>query len=135
LQSAHALAKRLGLEAPGDDWEKIWRILDEHGGPLVYLYAIRDHRMGLVKFGKSINPQARLKQMATGNAADLFLLGYCEQTDHLTGKEVHQRLKRFRVHGEWFTHNEEAETVIKEMRGRYVDGRSAGSCGAKANTD
>ena len=110
---ARRIARSNSLPVPADDdWESVWKILDTHEMPS-FLYAIADNRNRLVKFGKSLNPAARLKQIKTGNALQLHLCGYCEEKSPLTEAEVHKAVSHHRVSGEWFRLNDETESIIK----------------------
>ena len=115
LNAAREIAKRLSLPDPVDDWETIWSLLDKNGLP-VYLYAIADNRNKIVKFGKSQNPVHRLKTIKTGNALELYLCGYCKNESPLTEKEVHAKLKPFRVAGEWFRLSDEVQETILAIK-------------------
>ena len=67
------------------------------------LYFIQSSKTGMIKVGRSKNPDKRLKQLQTGNSNTLRLiasfdgLGWMERT-------VHNRLERWRTrqNGEWF---------------------------------
>jgi hypothetical protein len=45
---------------------------------ILYVYAIREVDTGNIKLGISKNPQARLRQLQTGNSSRLELVAYCE---------------------------------------------------------
>ena len=119
----------LGLKVDSDNWEQIWALLDEYG-QLEYLYVIYDRKNRLAKFGKSVSPSARLRQLRTGNGNDIHLLAYCENKTPLTETNVHRELAEFRVSGEWFRMCPEVQMKIDEIRrsrGANRDGSTAGS--------
>lgn len=63
-----------------------------------FVYAIWDGCA--VKIGKSKgHPQRRLDALQTGNPRTLRLLAY---TVELTESDVHRKLRRHRIRGEWF---------------------------------
>lgn len=67
------------------------------------LYVIQSDNTGMIKIGRSINPEKRLKQLQTGNPNRLKLiasfkgLGWRE-------KLLHERLKNWSAEGEWFSY-------------------------------
>jgi len=119
MQAAKQIAQKRSLPDPEGDWETVWELLNEIDAKLPeFLYAIGDRKNGLVKFGRSNNPVARLKALRIGNGADLGLWGYCPHESPLTEREVHKRLKAFRVSGEWFRMTAEVKTVVGEIQRR-----------------
>lgn len=111
---AIAAAREFHLD-PGD-WEGIWQTLQTYGPP-TYLYAIVDKTNGLVKFGRSKNPESRLKSLKTGNGVHLELLAFCAEKHEMNERQVHRRLHAWRRQGEWFEMNGPARRVIAEMNG------------------
>ena len=71
--------------------------------PDMYVYAIRNTETGSVKLGISRNPQARLKQLQTGNDCSLELLA-CRRAENRFRDEsaLHGKYKDKLVRGEWF---------------------------------
>ncbi len=70
-----------------------------------YVYLIGVEDTGHVKFGYSKDPDARLKQLQTGSAQPLKLLGmfgYCETKAKLMERKIHQSFSCYRMSGEWF---------------------------------
>ena len=64
-----------------------------------YTYAIWDGEY--VKIGKSCShPKRRMDTLQTGNPRQLSLLAYSAT---LSESDVHKRLSRWRVRGEWFS--------------------------------
>ena len=80
------------------------------------LYAVIDIRNQLVKFGKSLYPTARFKELQTGNGNKLVFAGFCPE-DKLSEKNAHEELSSIRVSGEWFKLNKLSRSVIDRMRG------------------
>jgi len=70
----------------------------------MYIYAIgTDNRQ---KIGFSKNPQARLKQLQTGNADQLVLHHYIEVADdrtRLLERYLHKDIGYKKLKGEWFS--------------------------------
>src|SRR4051812_14349367 len=99
---ARRIADEQGLRFDPDDWPVIWGLIEKHGEP-DYLYAIVDRQKELVKFGKSKNPGQRLRAIKTGNPADLELWAHCIHEIPFTEREVHKRLAKLRIDGEWFS--------------------------------
>ena len=66
-----------------------------------YLYIIQSDLTGMIKIGRSINPQKRLKQLQTGNPNKLKLIALFENQGWKE-KILHERLSTFRLEGEWF---------------------------------
>lgn len=75
------------------------------------LYLISDGTR--VKIGKSKNPEKRLKQLQTGSALKLKLLGTFDLSDHYE-KRLHWILRNFRTQGEWFELGAEGTNWIQE---------------------
>ena len=71
----------------------------------VYLYAMASGND--IKIGLSANPEARKRDMQTGNAKEIQLLWRMGPIDrkeaHRLEKKLHRRCKRFNLRGEWFT--------------------------------
>lgn len=96
-----------------DQWRthkkhEIW-----HG--LVFIYFISDGEF--VKIGKANNPQMRIKQIQTGNARELYIMGLiaCEssyQANMLEGA-LHKYFNKYRKCGEWFDIQKTYEDQIK----------------------
>ena len=77
----------------------------------MFVYAIREEDTGNIKLGISRNPEARLKQLQTGNSSKLTLVGYREAKNKFKDeKALHQRNEALRIHGEWFS-NEAQNTI------------------------
>jgi hypothetical protein len=113
--NAIQIAKENNLILNAENWEEVWSILDKYAQP-DYLYAIVDKQNLLVKFGKSVNPGHRLKQLKTANGMDLKIWAFCRNMPPLTENEIHKRLAHINVSGEWFNLKDEAFLVIEEMR-------------------
>lgn len=66
-----------------------------------YVYFVEAKNLGLVKIGFSKDPSKRLKDLQTGSPDELeglFTFPGTKQKE----KELHRKLHRFRVRGEWF---------------------------------
>ncbi len=109
------IATHLNIPLNPDDWEAIWKLLDQYAEP-VYLYAVLDKDAGLIKFGRSINPGARVKGFRTGNTHKLTLLAFCPHISPFTEREVHTKLSNLRVSGEWFKYHTDTRLLIEQMR-------------------
>ena len=68
------------------------------------LYIIQSDLTGMIKIGRSRHPQKRLKQLQTGNPNKLRLIKSFEGQGWREGF-LHERLKEFRLEGEWFDYN------------------------------
>ena len=124
LIAASNLSTREKIEIDLNDWEQIWRLLDQFGEPVQprFLYAIVDSGVGLVKIGKSVRPARRMKELRTGNGSELKLWAFCRHESPFTEREAHADLAMHRVSGEWFKLNAETTAYIQTMRKR------AGQC-------
>ena len=69
------------------------------------VYAMQDTN-GYIKIGVASNPSARVRDLQTGNAARISLLGSCAGGDNALGAEKHihdcLRLIGYGASGEWF---------------------------------
>lgn len=115
LVQAREIASKQGVQLDEGSWEQIWDLLDKFS-ETPYVYAIADRSRGLVKFGKSVNPGARMNAIKTGNAADLRLWGFCRETVSLCERSVHAELKPHRVAREWFLINADTVRVVNKIR-------------------
>lgn len=68
-----------------------------------HLYFIQSSKTGMIKIGRSKNPEKRLKQLQTGNQNKLRIVATFENIGWREA-ELHQDLKRWRIraNGEWF---------------------------------
>lgn len=82
-----------------------------------YLYLITDGNH--YKIGVAKDPQRRLKALQTGNPKVLKLLatGYrrSTKTAFSVERQIHQGLKRQRLHGEWFRLTDRLVKVVIEQ--------------------
>ena len=69
-----------------------------------YLYFIQSNKTGMIKIGRSIDPQKRLKQLQTGNAEMLKLIASFKNMGWRE-KLIHESLKKWSEEGEWFNIN------------------------------
>lgn len=68
------------------------------------LYIIQTNNCGMIKIGRSKNPEIRLKQLQTGNHSKLKLIWVFEGLGHKE-KYYHELLKQFKIKGEWFSYD------------------------------
>ena len=80
----------------------------------VSTYVVQRGDYGPVKIGKSGNPDARLRQLQTGCAEPLNLLGLIH--DEGAESELHDAFWAYRLEGEWFR---PAPEVVEVLRERY----------------
>ncbi len=73
-----------------------------------HLYIIKTKKDGSFKIGRSDDPSFRLKQLQTGNPYNLKLILIIENCGHME-RELHERLSKYRLKGEWFTEEGLAE--------------------------
>ena len=69
-----------------------------------YLYIIQSDFTGMIKIGRSKDPNKRLKQLQTGNPNKLRLIASFKG-EGWKEKNLHERLEKFRLEGEWFNIN------------------------------
>ena len=67
---------------------------------MIYFVKPRD-AAGPIKIGYSYDPVKRFGSLSTGSPIALELLGVMEGT-RATERDLHQRFRRHRMHGEWF---------------------------------
>ena len=70
----------------------------------LYIYAIKEVETGAVKIGISCDPLKRIKTLQTGNSSRLEIVAIRHAPNGLADERAaHERLKDFRVRGEWFS--------------------------------
>jgi hypothetical protein len=78
-----------------------------------YIYLIQEasykkKNAGCVKIGRSKNVETRLGELQVGNSRELILVAkigpYSPKKAEWLEKQYHQRLRRFKIRGEWFHH-------------------------------
>ena len=70
----------------------------------LYIYAIKEVETGVVKIGISCDPLKRIKTLQTGNSSRLEIVAIRHAPNGLADERAaHERLKDFRVRGEWFS--------------------------------
>jgi len=120
LERAKQIATENNVDIDLSDWDKVWSLLDMYGlksGKTQYcVYAIVDLKNNFVKFGKSVNPNSRLKQLSTGSGCKLVLAAFCKETSELNESEIHKKLKHHRLRREWFTLNSVTQRYINKIR-------------------
>lgn len=83
----------------------------------LHLYAIQADGDGLIKIGSTIDVRKRLKILRANSPVPLDLLGVMPDVrDGEGGLEgmVHEILRNFREHGEWFRPEEPVLDLIRE---------------------
>lgn len=81
------------------------------------LYIIGETGSGVVKIGRSVNPQQRLAQLQTGYPRPLALLHVERGSGHLE-PQLHERFASVRMSGEWFSlGTEPVATVLATIDG------------------
>ena len=68
------------------------------------LYIIQSDVTGMIKIGRSKDPQKRLKQLQTGNPSRLKLIASFKG-EGWKEKILHENLKKYRLEGEWFSYD------------------------------
>lgn len=70
------------------------------------LYFIQSEKTGMIKIGRSKNPEKRLKQLQTGSPNKLKLIAVFKDKGP-EERGLHERLRCFKVrqNGEWFTYD------------------------------
>ena len=68
------------------------------------LYIIQSDVTGMIKIGRSKDPQKRLKQLQTGNPNKLKLIAEFKG-EGWKENYLHERLKSYRLEGEWFSYD------------------------------
>lgn len=99
------------------------RAAKEYRRKMGWVYLVRaSNNMGPVKIGWSQTPEARLKLMHWGSPTDLtFIFKVWAPQSFET--ELHRRLKKYRVRGEWFNlNNRQLTSLLKFIYKRYPVG-------------
>ena len=68
------------------------------------LYIIQSSYTGMIKIGRSKDPEKRLKQLQTGNPNKLKLIASFENQGWQE-KSLHEILESHRLEGEWFSYD------------------------------
>ena len=68
------------------------------------LYIIQSDKTGMIKIGRSKDPEKRLKQLQTGNPNKLKLIA-CFKNEGWREKQIHESLRAYRLKGEWFSYD------------------------------
>ena len=85
------------------------------------IYFIKADNSVMVKIGKSVNPQARLKSLQTGSAAKLKIIKIIDGGIYLESI-LHIYFKHLRKHGEWFKPNYELNSFLYNKRNISISG-------------
>src|SRR5476651_2721072 len=80
------------------------------------VYFAKNETTGNIKIGYSLNPASRVANLQTSNCAKVALIGVIYDGSIKTEKELHERFKAHRVHGEWYTSTAELEDLISNNR-------------------
>ena len=78
------------------------------------VYFIQGKKTKNIKIGFSTDPNDRLRQHQTGSGEKLLLLACVEGNQELE-TQIQKRFDSFRVHGEWFSPNDELIRFIKSL--------------------
>ncbi len=71
--------------------------------PDMYVYAIREKDTGNIKLGISRDPEARLRQLQTGNSSELELVAFRKAENRFADERaLHADAEAYRLRGEWF---------------------------------
>ena len=113
-------AKSLGVHAKILDTPSAWRVMDAiteyqeilealdgfevpEDVPDMYVYAIRETETGRVKLGISRDPEARLRQLQTGNSQELELVAFRKAENRFDDEHaLHSDARDYHLRGEWF---------------------------------
>jgi hypothetical protein len=68
--------------------------------PIVYF--VRADEYGPIKIGYSATPRQRLSDLQNGSPHQLRLIGYIHPGSYHLERQLHQRFRSLRLHGEWF---------------------------------
>lgn len=83
-----------------------------------YVYVVGNSANRLVKIGRSVNVEERVKELQSMSPVAVSLLWHTE-AKHLAETDLHQYCSQYRVRGEWFDFGDEDPVAyIKEV----VDG-------------
>lgn len=82
----------------------------------MYLYVIEDTSNGRVKLGYSQDPQARVRQLQTGNSSSLRLHHHAWVGDRcgILERRLHREFAHHRCSGEWYN-------IPSDRAAHYVD--------------
>lgn len=76
-----------------------------------WVYFIESKEAGLIKIGRSINPDKRFNAIRTMSPDELVLLGSIPEKV-MTESELHKKFSHLRKHGEWFEGDDELWSFI-----------------------
>jgi len=83
------------------------------------VYAIQEFPSRLIKIGKSINPEHRLRELRVGNPHLLELIGYLKFDSDSQALDIenllHGHFKTFKVRNEWFKIVNHTTDILQEM--------------------
>lgn len=77
-----------------------------------FAYFIESGVTGLIKIGRSVDPESRLKALQTASPDKLTLLKVIPE-QVVSESELHERFSHLRRQGEWFESSEEIREFIK----------------------
>lgn len=78
------------------------------------VYFIESETAGLIKIGRSVNPDSRFNAIRTMSPDKLVLLGYLPE-EVATENELHKKFAHLRMHGEWFEAAPELRKAIEKL--------------------
>jgi len=95
------------------------RTKDDNPG---YVYVLEDYDNGLVKIGRSKNPNKRISELIVGNAGTIITLNKIFCKDYVQGEKYLQSiLNRYRLKGEWYSIPEEVIEWIRSFDTDPID--------------
>jgi hypothetical protein len=97
-QSPHPKEPQSEIPAPGEDLTPEDKSIKFQE----WVYFIRCEETKKIKIGKAEDPSWRLRQLQTGNASKLVLLGAIAGSLEVE-KQIHEKFAHLRFQGEWFT--------------------------------
>jgi len=98
-----------------DDAIRAWTFMHQKDERPRRVYFIRAARTGLVKIGVTVDVAARLRGLRTMSADTLTLLASVPGSQALE-RELHERFKVARRHGEWFEPTPELLAYVAEIQ-------------------
>jgi hypothetical protein len=108
-----------------DNWYEIVSnlLLQSEGNDNGYVYFIKPKNVVDIKIGFSKNINSRISTYRTNYSCPIILVGYIFCSDYkLLEKDIHEKLKDYRVSGEWFSSNiNDIKNIIDEYKGHFLN--------------
>jgi len=99
-----------------------------------YVYFIEATGLNRVKIGYATNPTKRIKDLDTGSAVNLELLGVVPGS-LAKERQLHQKFAQYRIKGEWFNYSDEIKDYVKENTSLELQQPKKPQTFNKANAD